>query len=300
MPLTLGKTGRRETPSWSALNPIERAMLVIGSLACACISIWTGQLLGIPREPGFDGSLLASGSPVLGILVVLIALAVCLVIASLVAVMIEIESGVFCCCIGLVALAIRCGSVRPVLQYASGTSVFIAMAIELLLLAAGIFGIWFVLTRLFDRPEAAIMIIAPNEVTDATIGQKCMTLGVQVVVTGVLMLILVQTDAKPQALAGLSIAAFAGVLAAYMFTPLSEGIWFWTGPVLLGLIGYLLALFSGGATTTGDLHGWSAGLARATPLDYAGAGIGGALLGHWCSRRWAQPEETESETVPAQ
>jgi hypothetical protein len=297
MAFSFGKTGRQGNRVWSALNPIERGVLVVGAAACACICVWTASLLGIPREPGFGGSLLGvqgAGSAVTGILVVLIAIGLCSIVSGLVALMIEVESGVFCCCAGLIALAIRCGGIRPVLQYAPGATVFLAMAIELLLLAGSIFGIWIFLSRVFIQGKD---LAAPNESADAPITQKLLTLGIQVLVMGVCEMILIQNDAQAQALAGVFVAGFLGVLAAYMFTPLPEGFWYWTGPAVLGIVGYLLAMTDAGSNSLGDLHGWSAALARATPLDYASAGIGGAMLGYWCSRRWAQPEETESPSV---
>jgi hypothetical protein len=122
---------------------------------------------------------------------------------------------------------------------------------------------------------------------------------VQVIVTGALELILIQTDSKAQAMAGVATASFLGVLAAYMFMALPQGIWYWIGPTILGVIGFALNYFNNGMSSIGDLHGWSAGLARATPLDYAGMGTGAALLAYWCSRRWAQPEDAEADAAAA-
>jgi len=38
----------------------------------------------------------------------------------------------------------------------------------------------------------------------------------------------------------------------------------------------------------------SPSLARPTPLDYAGAGTVGSLIGYWMSRRWQQHRDDEA------
>jgi hypothetical protein len=288
---------------WGAFNHVERAVVIAGSVLCGFACVLTGQLLGMPREPGFNGSLLASGAPASALLVILLALAFCTVVAFVVTALIDIQSGLFCCCMGLAWFGIHCGPMRPVLQYAGGPGVFISMGLETTILGAAIVGIWLLLKTAVDRSRRSatgeLNLAAPNEIVDAPTSQKVLTTAVQVVVMGVCELILIQSDTKPQAMAGAGIAAFLGVLAAYMFTPLPKGIWYWIGPVILGVIGYALAFIMGGYNGVGDVHGWTAALARPTPLDYAGMGTGGALLGYWCSRRWAQPEESD-EAIAAE
>jgi hypothetical protein len=291
----LANTKDTQAEPWSAFTHVERIFLIVACLCCGFVCISTGRLLGIPREPGFNGSLLATGAPVSGIVVLVIAIGICTAIGLFVASVIDVESGLFCCCMGLAALAIRCGAVRPVLQYASGPHVFFVMAIETAVLGGLIVAAWFVLQKLLDPTRRSagdpLDLIAPNEMADAPTSQKFLTTAVQIVVMGVCELILVQSDAKAQAMAGTGVAAFLGVLAGYMFTPLPKGIWYWIGPVGVGIIGYGMAFIAGGSLAIGDVHGWAAALARPTPLDYAGMGTGGALLGYWCSRRWAQPED---------
>src|SRR5665213_2489420 len=68
-------------------------------------------------------------------------------------------------------------------------------------------------TSLFN-PSAPV---APNETADATLIQKLMALGVQLVVMGVMEMILIQSDAKAQAMIGVGLSAFLSVLAAYVF-----------------------------------------------------------------------------------
>jgi hypothetical protein len=283
--------------SWSAFTPFERAVVIIGSSLCGGVFLSTGPLLGVPREPGFNGSVLTSGAPVTGMIAIVVALSICTVIGLLVAKLIDVESGLFCCCIGLATLAIRSGPIRPVLQYADGPSVFLTLAFESVILAIFVLTVWFAL-RSFFKPSIqsdGLQLVAPNEITDATLSQKLMVVGVQVVVMGVCELVLIQNDPQAQAIAGMAVSAFLAVLAAYMFMSLPEGVWYWTGPAVLGFIGYLLAFLNNKDIAIGEVNGWSAALARPTPLDYASVGTASALLAYWCSRRWAQPEEAEIE-----
>jgi hypothetical protein len=280
--------------AWAAFDYVERTVLFIGSLLCAGVCLGLGSLLGIPREPGFSGSLLASNPSVPAIMVAGVSIAICIVIGSVVAALVEAEAGLFCCCMGLAALGVRCGPIRPVLQFAQGRGVLMGLSIETAILGVLLAGIWFVSRRILDKNQSAEDLqsrVAPNEVTDATLLQKFGTLAVQVIGMALCEQILIQTDRQPQAMAGVMISGFAGSLVAYMFRPLSEGIWYWTGPAVLGVVGYLLAFFTSDGIAIGDLHGWAGPLARPTPLIYISMGTAGALVGYWCSRRWAQPED---------
>ena len=77
--------------------------------------------------------------------------------------------------------------------------------------------------------------------------------------------------------------------------PTRPSVWFWIGPSLVGIIGYLFAYSA--ATDSQWLIGVAepslgeASLAYALPLDYAGAGTAGSLIGYWMSRRWQEHRE---------
>jgi hypothetical protein len=175
------------------------------------------------------------------------------------------------------------------------------MAFENLFLGAILVAGWWGLSQLFFRVRSgqlpAIAAAAPNELQGATLSQKLMATGIQVLVMGLLEQLLIQSDLKAQALAGCGIAAFVGVLVAYMIFPLPSGIWYWIGPTILAVFSYVAAYLSPDGLNVGEIHGWAAAMVRPTPLDYAGLGTAGALVGYWASRRWAQPEEVEAEAV---
>jgi hypothetical protein len=286
----------------------EWARLTIGCILCLLTCDGIAAAFGLPAEPGFNGSLLMAPGPVGSMLVVFVAVVAALVVGTLVAGRIGVEAAVLCAGVGLAAVAVRCGPITPVLQYAAGRSVFVALAFESILLVGAMGGGWWLLERLAMAARAASGDPAqrlgfPTEVTDATTGQKFAVLGVGVLVAGICELVLVVLPAGKQAMCGVAVASAVGAWAAYQYLPLGEGIWYWTAPSAAGVIGYLLAFVSGDGGPIGELHGWAGALARPTPLDYASLGTAAALLGHWSSRRWAQTEEpptlADPESPPA-
>jgi hypothetical protein len=294
-----GREHRLGIVSWTPFSNVERAVLIVASIVCGGVCIWVGNLLGIPREPHFSGSLLLGGAAASAIITAAVSIAICMMLGVVIAAFFNREAGLFCCCVGLSIFAVRCGPIRPVLQYASGPGALITLAIETALLGGLLVGGWqgllFVFHRLHPEPAPDLNHHAPNEQHDATFGEKFSTLAVAVVGMALCEQILIQTDVLAQTMAGTLISAFIGVMAAYMFRPLTDGIWYWTAPAVLGVIGYLLAYFYSGGIQIGDLHGWTGPLARPTPLIYISMGTAGALLGYWCSRRWAQPETQNAE-----
>lgn len=289
-----GREHRLGIVSWTPFSNLERAVLTIASIVCGGCCLWIGDLLGIPREPHFNGSLLLGGAAVSGIIVALVGIAVCMLIGVVIAAFFTGEAALFCCCMGLAFLAVRCGPIRPVLQCASGSVVLLTLAIETAILAAILTGGWFGLDLVFKRMHAAQLpqpMPAPNESSDAQLTQKLSALGVSVIATALCQQILLQTDVMAQTMAGTLISAFAGAVAGYIFKPLSEPIWYWIAPALTGVLGYVLAFLFSDGIAIGDLHGWAGPLARPTPLVYISMGTAGALLGYWCIRRWSQPEE---------
>ena len=295
---------RGVTGTASAFTAWEWARLAVGCGLCLAACDGLAILAGVPAEPGFNGSLLAAASPAVGVLVAVAAVAVGLVLGLVAAGRMGVEAVVFCAAIGLAALGGRCGPITPVLQYAAGRGVFLLMVGELALLAGAVAGGWWVLERLARAArgraagEADIRFGFPNEIVDPTLGERLAVLGVGVLVGGVCELVFIHTPFGKQAVVGLIVSSFLGSVGAYAYTPVGEGIWFWTAPAVTGMVGYLLAFMAGDGGVLGQLHGWAAPLARPTPLDYAGVGTAMALLGHWTSRRWAQAEEAPELADP--
>ena len=75
------------------------------------------------------------------------------------------------------------------------------------------------------------------------------------------------------------IAAFtATALAGEAFDSKRMDFWYFTGPTIVAIVGYLLAFFDPDGIRMGYID---QPLARALPLDYASAGYAGAVLGSW-------------------
>ena len=106
----------------------------------------------------------------------------------------------------------------------------------------------------------------------------------------ILMHILCQSPSKKQAIFSVGIAAFAGATAAFSFLGEMSVEPYLLAPLVVALLGYVLALF-GGTLPTGQP---TQVLAFPLPLDYAGAGIAGTLLGYWTGLGWKQENERDA------
>jgi hypothetical protein len=102
---------------------------------------------------------------------------------------------------------------------------------------------------------------------------------INLAVTGLAAFYLLATDDKKQAIGGVAVAAFLGSMAASLAVPAPIGTWLFGAPLVVGLVGYLDAWYM---TPRGaSLGAHLPTLLNASPLDYAGAGTAGAILGRW-------------------
>jgi hypothetical protein len=83
-------------------------------------------------------------------------------------------------------------------------------------------------------------------------------------------------------------------MVSHHLFPTRPSPWYWCGPLVVAVIGYLLAASGSQLWMIGQVGGYAPALARPAPLDYASAGTAGALVGYWTSRRWREQEEEES------
>ncbi len=281
---------------WAAYTVRDRILLAIGSIGCIFVVLWLTGAFGIPAHPHFQGSLLVQPSPVVALIVTLVGLIGCVLLASVVTSIVHFDAGLFCAAIGLLGLSVRGGPLRYVLMYSPGPRVFLILCAELMLLFAFVGIAWGVLWALRGRG------LVIDDVTrdglheeDNKPGHHILATLMQAVTMTVLVLLLAQTDEKAQIIAAVGVAAMLGTLAAHSLFPVSPSAWYWAGPLAVGLIGYGLAYVNADVTwTIGKVSGHFAPLGRPLPLDYAGAGTAGALLGYWTSRRWQRTKEAEA------
>ena len=258
---------------------------------------WAGRRLGIPEERGFEASLLQQSHWPVDLVVTYVLFEVCLILGSLIAGWSWFFAGLFAASVGLVALSARGGPMRYVLFHAaeSGTSnkVYLLLALEQCLLFVPVVASWMFLHRRYERALPQPEEPSAGEGKEPSASSLPMSLLAQVIVMGFVVLLFVPTDAKKQVLIGVFIGGFVGsALAEYLFPTRRAGAFFWAGPLVVGLIGYLLAQMSATDYALGVPQGGFAALARPLPLDYASAGVAGALLGYWIGAE--RPEPTTS------
>jgi hypothetical protein len=100
------------------------------------------------------------------------------------------------------------------------------------------------------------------------------------------MMFLCQSEAKNQCLASVGIASFLATVVAYKYAPVRPSIWFWSGPLIVGLIGYIAAALGQDSNLAiGSPAGTFAALARPLPIDYASVGPAASMLAYWMMRK---------------
>jgi len=281
----------------------NRLLLTIAA-TLACLLFWfAGRWFHIPEHPGYEASLALQPNPAGALLLTGLTLLVATAVGTVIAGSIRFDAGLFAGAVGLAALSSRGGPMRSVTQAAAGRGVFAAMAVELVVLGALLglawFGLWLLYRRgrllgdalrdgLRDQPHAP--------------GERVFAALVQAVVMAALVLLLARTDEKKQVLAAVTIASFAATLVAYAVSPVRPSVWYWAGPVTVGVAGYLAAYAGWDAVApvawkSGAGGGLLAPLARPLPLDYASLGTAGAVAGYWTSRQWQRAKELEKEAT---
>lgn len=277
-----------------------RFLLSVGSIAAFLLCWFAGAALGIPAHRNFNASLLEQPSPAVALFVALVLTVACAMLGSAIAGTIRFEAGLATAGIGILALSIRGGSMHYTLVYSTGPQVFITLVSELMILYAILGAGWAVLWMLRNRGWLQDDPFRDGIAdVDDPITQKFAALATQVVVMSIVMMILCETDRKPQVLASVGLAAFFGTLAAHSLFPVRPSLWYWTGPLVVGVVGYLLAYgASGNSWQIGEVGGtFAPELGRPLPLDYVGAGSAGAIIGYWTSRRWQRIREADAQAA---
>jgi hypothetical protein len=281
---------------WTSYSTRDRTLLTVGAVISYVIFVLVGRMFDIPQLPKYQADLLGQPSPIIVLIVVLVTLLACVLIGSLVAGIVHFESGLFCGCIGMLALSTRGGAMRDVLMYAGGPGVYVRLMAELVMLAGCIGVGWYGLMVLRDMELLRGEPLREDD-PDALPAQGAMALGATVIIMIFLMILLAQTDKKAQAIWAVIFSSMLATMGSHSLFPARPSIWFWTAPLIVGVIGYAFAWAGGPAGVGGDVGGMLPALARPLPVDYACAGTAGALYGYWTSRRWQHERETEPHTT---
>jgi hypothetical protein len=282
---------------WTSYSTRDRTLLTVGSVLCYVIFHFLGRAFRIPEMAHYQASLLANPSPAVAIVLTAVTFAACVLVGSLIAGTVHFEGGLFCACVGLLALSTRGGPMRYVLMDASGgSSVWVRMLTELALLSAIVGGGWYLLRVLRDQNFLRGEPLREDD-PETLPGQGLMALAATVIGTLLLVLVLAQTDKKAQVVWAVAIASFFASMAAHSLFPARPSVWFWAAPLIVAAIGYLSAVASGQILPGGQVGGMLPALARPLPLDYASVGPAAALLGYWTSRKWQHEHEEEPQTT---
>jgi hypothetical protein len=272
----------------------NRVLLFAGTIICGAMFWWLGQRLHFPYR--LSASLMQQPA----VAVLLMALAVVFFAATLVGITIagtvRFDAGIFCACLGMTVLSLRGGTMRDVLFQASDRNVFWKLAVEAGVLGLIIWCAWQLQWMFFrrgwlkeDSDRDGVI------VSEDAIDQKALAFCAQLVVSTVLLLLLGQSDQKRQVLAAVGFSSFIGTIAAYFAAPTQPSVWYWIGPIVVAIIGYLAAMVTPAGLEIGDPRGPLANLIRPLPLDYASIGTAGSILGYWMSRRWQRQREDAEE-----
>jgi len=289
------------------LNSYQRARLLLltGSVVCFIAFWFSASVFHITPYPGHDGSLLIASPGVLDFLIIAIVLGISVAIGTAIAGMVRFNAGLLTACLGLAALSFRGGQTRPTillgLTQVGISQLFLRFFFELLVLSIFLGIAWYVLRSLYtvgklrDR-ETSIM----NEGDAGHLYGELSSLGVQFMLTMLLVMLIAQSESKQQVMGAIFIGAWGASAFAHTFFPTGPRSWYWLPPLLVGLVGYLLAFaFTPAGVSTADFRGSFAGLYRPMPLDYASMGPAGAIIGHWMSRRWQRDRTAAQNAAPA-
>jgi hypothetical protein len=279
---------------WNSYSTRERALLAIGAIASYLIFSTIGRFFAIPALPHYEASLLTQPSPIMAILIAGITLVACVLLCTLLTGRIHFEAGLFCAAIGMMALSTRGGPMRYVLMYAPGDGIFLRLAFETVLLFAIIAIGWYVLLILRDNNLLHGEPLRDDD-PDALPMTGLMALGAQVIAMIFLMMLLAQSDKKSQVCWSVFLSALLATLLAHSLFPARPSIWFWSGPFMVAMIGYIIAWFGPGPLVGGQVGGFLPQLGRPLPLDYAALGTAGAILGYWTSRSWQYEREEDPD-----
>jgi hypothetical protein len=278
----------------------NRSLLTLSAIAGFALLWWLGSVFDIPQHRILGSSLLtqpSAGLIVLSLIVTAAGVIVCTVLGMVLAGTVRFDVGLFAAAVGLVGLYCRGGPGGVVLRApGAGRGTFVAFGIELLLLYAML-----LLGAAIQRLALARHVLKADlsrdgfEEPDENLGQKITATVATMLAMVVGLSLLAQTDDKAQVLWAVGLSALGGAAIAHTLFPVRPNGWYLAAPLLIGAIGYLVAFFYPVGIDSGVLAGQFAPLARPLPLDYAGAGTAGALVGYWMSRKWHHARQLSGE-----
>ncbi|MFN4242425.1 MAG: hypothetical protein ACK4PI_04220 [Tepidisphaerales bacterium] len=269
-----------------------RTLLLAGGVVSCALAATLFAALGLPAPGSPSPVLLTQPSPAVLLGLVAVLLAVSATVGTLIGGRIRPDAGLLAAAMALVAVSWSTGGVRHLIfALPPDRNPFLWMAVETVVLAVLMGAVQVALHGLVARG-----VLLDDGQRDgvpspsATAGENVLALLCTAGAFVLLAFFFLPTDLKKQALFGVGFAAaFAAIAVHYIIAPRAASWPFWCGILLGGLAVYLYAASGfrpGGAVSIGYIE---LAPARAAPIDLAGAGVAGALIGYWYSRRWKRP-----------
>jgi hypothetical protein len=266
----------------------NRFLLLCGMILALALFYYAGEWFAVPAMTGFEPSVLRQSSGAFAAIVVALATWVAVVLCTFVAGTVRADAGLCCAAFGMMAMSARGGPIRFALM-GSSPGVFWTLTFELVFLFA-VLGVG----ALVVRQMVKLRLVRDEEDfqrDDSPLDQRIIATATHACATATLMLILCRSDQKAQCLASAGIASLLASLIAGMVAPVRPGFWYWISPMFVGALGYIWAARSPENLAIGRPGGYFQALARPLPLDYASAGVAGAMLGYWVARAWQRQRE---------
>lgn len=274
-----------------------RGLILMAGVVSLLLAWWLARVLAVPPEPGFQGSLALQRNVVLSFLMCAGIVAAAAGIGTAIAGGVRFNAGLFAAGLALAALSWRGGPTRETFLYALAmrgpSEIFLMMAMEIVLLGLIIGGAWWVLRSMHvsgtlrDR-ESESMLDTPAHARAI----EMTALAVQGAITAGGVVFLGQSDAKMQVMMAVGVGSWAGSAITHSIYATGPRSAYWAPPLVVGLLGYLMAaLFLPRGVETANFQGVFVGLIWPLPLDWASAGVVGAVVGHWMSRRWLKERQ---------
>ena len=283
-----------------AFNRNQRWLLVaICVITYFATSFVFGTASPLFRTPGFGGSLFVDASPIISLTATFVWVSIVFGIAALAGRSVRPDVGLFAVAVAFFAIRRTGGVTRDVYLAHPTPAALQALAFELIALGL-MFGALFFATRqlvrrgiLFD--DAALDGVRPKP---EPLGQSFVATFAHFIVFCVIVLTVLRSDERMQVTAILAIASLLASICAVRLVPATPSAFFWLAPIVAGVIGYCVTSWVGtGTLLIGEPGAYCAGLARGLPLDFASAGVGGAIYGYWIGRGWI-PEDSLEKAKP--
>lgn len=260
-------------------------LLAIGVISYVASAV-VFSYLPLFRTPGFGGSLLVAENPIISLTKLFVWTAIVFAVASWAGRSIRPDVGLFAAAIAFFAARRSGGMARELYVAHPVASTFTLLVVELALLTVFL-GLLHAATRYFVadgklKDDVALDGVLPKE---EPTGQKFLALSIHALVFSVIVLLTVRGDEPMQVTWMLVTASLLASMCTVRFIPATPSGFFWMGPLVAGVVAYLITRFGGTANLPiGEPSGYCAALARALPLDFASAGVAGSLYGYWIGR----------------